>query len=231
MTRTLTGKDGKCQSYELDRTPRTDRMLNDHLAALKKNPGDFSMQLQVAMDYLALADDHKWNYLENAAGHLRKVLKAFPDNPFVSMQLGRAVGGRALDTQPSTFQRLRWAREGYKYMDRAVRLAPNDVFLRLLRAEAQLLSHPILRRHKPLQQDARRVRDFMTGDAFAGLPDMQKARMHLFVGNFLQKSDSSSREMFRHWELARVLGKDTPIAEEASARKMGRWQSVGYAGE
>jgi len=214
-------------SFKLDEGPRTKDTLEAHLRALKEDSDSCILQLELALDYLSLAGEQNWGYLTKAVEHLNKVRKYYPQDPIVLIHLGRAVGARSLDMKPSTLQRLRWARTGFKYMDTAVKLNSTDFYLRLLRAEAQLLAHPILRRGKALKEDINMLLHFADGTAFDPLPAFQKARFHLFLGNY-QEAAKRSEQAREHWQKAVSLAPGTPFADEATSRLENRFHSLGY---
>lgn len=205
---------------------RLDQDLHNRLRAYRANPEDPNLWLQIARDYLDLATLDTWHYLDQAESFLKKVNQHAPKIPLVVMLLGRVEGARALDIKPSALTRLKWARKGFKYMDEAVRLAPSDQYLRLLRGEAQLLAHPVLRRGTTLLEDAATIE--------AGLEDFadnayQSARAHLFLGSFYHKQKKSD-EARKHWRRAVELAMDTKVAQEAQGRLKGPFSSVGYEG-
>ena len=124
--------------------------------------------------------------------------------------------------------RLKWAREGFKYMDRAVSLQNDDFYLRLLRGEAQLYAHPILRRGTRLDADAAAIRKFVADSRFNQLPAYHKARIHLFLGNYLEKKKQAQKEIHDHWQATITLAQNTPLGEEARARMEGTYVHLGF---
>jgi len=217
--------------HDLDEAPRTESTLQARLAAIDETPADCGLMFQLALDFLSLVDTDHWHYLDNARDYLEKVLTDHPEDPLVTMYLGRAIGAKALNLGPSTLKRLQWAREGFRLMDEAVRRAPDDIYLRLLRAESQLLAHPILRRKRTLDKDAEALNGFLTSPALRDQPALFQARLHLFLGDYLGKKKKSEAAARTHWASAVQLASGTSIAGEARARMDGTWQNPGYEGE
>lgn len=207
---------------------RDEGTLQTRKAALKTDPDNLQLHFELGVDYIALADESKWEYLDHAVTHLRKVKKAYPQHPHVLMHLGRAIGAKALNQKPSTLQRLRWAREGFKLMDSAVKKAPFDITLRLFRGESALLSHPILRRAKLLEQDANMLDSYISEAEFAVQSAYSKARIYLFHGDYLQKCERGREEVEKQWRQALILGAGSPAAAHAQARIDGSWRNLGY---
>jgi len=224
---TITPKQDRL-SHQMDVQPRTDQLLRDHLKAFRHNPSDDALKFEIGLDYMYLADASRWGFLEQACTFLEQVKAHYGEDPLVLMYLGRSIGARALDPEPQTIKRLKWAREGFKYMDRAVSLDDDDYYLRLLRGEAQLYAHPILRRGSRLDADAQVVKKFAGSSQFEALPDYQKARIHLFLGNYLQKKKKADDEVHDHWQATITLAQNTPLGKEARARLEGTYVHLGY---
>ena len=207
--------------------PRDEQTLKDHLRQYRETPNDPHIWLEVGLDYLHLANGGKWAYLDQAATYLDMLVARYPKTPLALMLRGRVQGARALDSSPSTLTRLKWARQGFKQMDEAVKLDPADVYLRLLRGEAGLMAHPVLRRGDALEDDAARVAQFLKSSSFAQSAAWLQARVHLFLGNVAQR-DKNAADARRHWELVRSLAADTALAEEAAHRLAGTFRTYGY---
>lgn len=216
--------------YHMDDSPRSETTLRNRLEAMAHAPGDCNLMLQLALDYLSLADTDHWEYLDRARDYLKKILKDHPGDPLVTMYLGRAIGAKALNLSPSTLRRLQWAREGFRLMDAAVDRAPEDPYLRLLRAESQLMAHPILRRKRTLERDAEMLASFMRSPDLTEQPTQLGARLHLFFGDYLEKQEDGpgARD---HWASAARLAPGTPLERDARARLEGSWQNLGYEGD
>ena len=217
--------------FQLDGNPAGQDQLKQEQERFKQNPNDPFRQLSLALVYLKQADSKRWDYLEIAKKHFSKAMDAFPSDPFVLMYLGRTTGAQALNMEPSVLSRLRLAREGFRLMDKAVKLKPDCMWLRLLRGEAQLMAHPILRRGDRLEEDAEAISVFMVSDQFAQLNKYQQAKMHLFLGCYYQKIKSDNEAIKSQWVLAQQKGSTTEVGTEAGARLSGRWQELGYEGD
>ncbi len=225
------GKSAHRVSFLLDREPRTFDLLHEQLRIRSQAPDSPELNLNLGVTYLNLADETRWEYLDQAIAYISKARSAQPKDPLVIMYLGRTMGARALNVKPSNLKRLSWAREGFKYMDQAVSLDSDCFYLRLLRGEAQLLAHPILRRGTRLDEDAKFVETFTHDTAYASLPNYQKARIQLFLGNYKEKRKKDSNQVQAHWRNAMTLAHGSPIGNEAKARMLGGFQSLGYDGE
>lgn len=210
-----------------DEKPRTKEELSEHLRSYRENPKDQALLLEIGRDYLELANEGEFHYLDQAVHFFRKVLAQNPKNPVILMFLGRAIGAKALDQDQATMTRLRWAREGFRYMDQSIDLDDNSLYLRLLRAEAQLLAHPILRRGSRLLKDHAFIQKFMKSTAFNEIPDFQKARVHLYMGNYQERKKKNS-EASDHWAEVIKLADNTPISDEARQRLEGSYRDLGY---
>ena len=210
-----------------DQAPRTSEQLKQHLKLFRENPNDDHLLVEIGRDYLYLANTDKWHFLDQSANFLKQVVSRRPNDPVVLIYLGRAVGARALNQKPSTMTRLKWAREGFRHMDKAVKLDQNSFYLRLLRGEAQLMAHPILRRGARLDEDHRSILNYMEAGTYEQLPAYQKARTQLFLGNYYQHRKKRDKA-FHHWEQVVKVAEGTPFADEAKDRLKGSFKSVGF---
>lgn len=209
-----------------DTQPRTEALMREHLKQQRKQPNDPALWMELGRDYMELATLQSMEYLDHAAEYFDKVLARYPRAAGAMMMRGRVQGARALDQKPSSFTRLRWARQGFKLMDEAVSLDPKDVYLRLLRGEASLMAHPILTRGNSLDEDAKRVEEYLRQGA-VNLADFTKARLHLFLGNYFQRRNLVTKAR-DHWQAAIGLAAETHLAKEASQRINGSYRSLGY---
>ncbi len=209
-----------------DSQPRTEALMREHLKSQHKQPNDPALWMELGRDYLELATLQSLNYLDHAAEYFDKVLARYPRAAGALMLRGRVQGARALDQKPSSLTRLRWARQGFKLMDEAVSLDPKNAYLRLLRGEASLMAHPILTRGSSLDEDAKRVDEYLRQGA-AGLADFAKARLHLFLGNYYQRRSQAVKAR-EHWQTAIGLAAETQLAKEASQRISGSFRGLGY---
>lgn len=216
---------------QLDKAPRSQAHLEADLAHLALNPSDLKAIVEVGLSYFCVSESRDFDLLEQACTHLAQALDKTPQDAELLMHLGLATGARALDMKPSVLKRLKFAREGFRLMDKAVDLAPDCPYLRLLRGGAQLMAHPILRRGEALKKDAAAVTAFMASPAFQQLPEYQRARYHLFAGSFLDRERDSRDLAKEQWRLAADLGGESSIAGEAKARLLGTFNSLGYTGE
>lgn len=215
----------------IDGAPSDEQFLKESMNRLKEDPKNISYHLVVAIAYLKQADPTKWDYLDKAKKHLKKAKAKFPNDPYILMYLGRATGAQALNLKPSVFTRLKLAREGFRLMDRAVKQKPDCMWLRLLRGEAQLMAHPILRRKERLRKDAAHIEKFTQAKEFKLLSPYQQAKLHLFMGCYLEKTKAEKSKYQTEWKLAAEKGGVTAIGKEAKARLGGQWQDIGYSGE
>lgn len=216
---------------QFDATPVSSDLLREQLSRLASDPNDPKRHLAVGLAYLNRADTNHWEYLESAKEHLAAAKDAYPKDPFILMYLGRATGAQALNMKPSIYTRLKAARSGFRLMDMAVKLHPDCVFLSLLRGEAQLMAHPILRRGERLKKDANTIANFVKTEEFGRLSSYQQARMHLFLGGYLEKTKAANAEIQDQWQLAYEKAGDTDLGNEARARLQGHWESIGYTEE
>lgn len=221
----------RMMNLAVEPAPRTEQTLNEHFRHWRQAPDNPWLALELGLDYLHLASADRWDYLEKAQSYFEKARKGLPHNAVVLMNLGRALGAQALNEDHSVFQRLRWAREGFRFMDKALEQDPDNTFLRLLRAEAALLAHPILRRGSKLTEDANAVQAFVTSTDFADLTNYQQARFHLFIGSYLAKEEKQSDSMRHHWSMATQLAHNTPLGQEAMHRLRGTFVNIGYEGD
>ena len=222
----LSGSQVDRPSFSLDRKQRTLSLLKQHQAKLNQDPLNLKLRFEVSLDYLALGAPGRWDFFEKACVNLQEINKILPKNPLILIHLGRAFGARALNMEPSVWQRLRWAKTGFQFMDDAIKIDSDCFYLRLLRGEAQLLAHPILRRSSQLIEDFRYVSSFMKAPEFEILPNYQKARIYLFVGVCLKKN---RRKTFsEHWQQVLHLAPNSHYAKEAEMRLKGSFQSLGY---
>lgn len=215
----------------LDSDPQLLNSLEEEKRRYALDPDNPERHITLGFAYLKKADTTNWELLDQAKKHFAKVRKIYPKNSVVLMYLGRVTGAQALNMKPSTFTRLRLAREGFKLMDKAVNIAPDCVWLRLLRGEAQLMAHPILRRKERLKKDANKIMAFMADKQFDSLSPYQQAKLHLFLGCYYEKVKKDRKVILTQWQLAIEKGVGTVVAKEAQARLKGSWQSVGYSGE
>ncbi len=214
-----------------DTRPRDDAQLRHHLRQYQTDSENPELLLNIGIDYLNLANTSRWHYLDQAIVYLEKANELLPKDPVIMMYLGRTIGAQALNEQPSLLKRLKWAKMGYKLMDQAVDLKPECYFLRLLRGEAEVLAHPILRRGTKMREDAAFVQRFLTQNEFEQLPDYVKGRVHLFLGDYFKKIRSAESKTVSHWNNAIRLAQNTPLSEEAKARVDGTYISLGFEGE
>lgn len=198
---------------------------------LLSEPNNGLLFFEYGLAFLESADTYHWEYLDQALDYFEKAIAHFPDNPYITMYRGRALGAKALDMEPSVLTRLRWAREAFKLMDQAVSKQPDSPILRLLRADAQLMAHPILRRSGKLAQDAEMIETWMVSPQFKTWPAVLQARFHLFLGCFLDKQGKSRQQTLSNWQLAADLDPGSKTAEEAKARIAGTWVELGFEGE
>ncbi|CAM2007035.1 hypothetical protein [Acanthopleuribacter pedis] len=216
---------------QLDVAPRSEHHLEADLRHLHYNPADVKATVEVGLSYFSVSESRNFDFLARACGFLGEALAKSPGDAELTMHLGLATGARALDMKPTVFKRLKFAREGFRLMDKAVALAPDCPNLRLLRGGAQLMAHPILRRGETLKQDAGAVLAFMKSPSFERLPDYQRARYHLFAGSYSDRGQAGRTEAEAQWRLAADLGGDSAIAQEAQARLLGTFHSMGYTGD
>jgi len=225
------GKTRHRVNFLLDREPRSSDLLKEQLRLQRQSQDSPELNLNLGVTFLSLADSTRWNYLDQAIVYLSKARSAQPEDPLVLMYLGRTMGARALNVEPSSWTRLSWAREGFKFMDKALAMDSQCFFLRLLRGESQLLAHPILRRGSRLDEDAAFMEAFTTQAPYMTLPDYQKARIQLFLGNYKDKRKKDPKITRAHWLSVVDLASSSPFATEALARMKGNFQSLGYDGE
>ena len=214
--------------FPIDPSPRTESMLQEHIQGALENPENIQLLWELGMDYLELASPARWEYLDQASGFFQRLAQRLPDHPFVKMYMGRCLGAQALNMAPPVYKRLKWAKAGFKYMDQAVALDPDCAFLRLLRGEAALMAHPFLMRGSKLDEDAAFVTRLVSTSAFDRLPEYQKARVHLFLGDYLNKKKQAPEEIHQHWSKAIEYAHDTAIASSARQRLEGKFTSLGY---
>lgn len=216
---------------QFDAVPPSPDLLEEQLRLLASNPRNPKLHLAVGLAYLNRADTNHWEYLESAKEHLTAARDAYPKDPFILMYLGRATGAQALNLKPSIYTRLKAARSGFRLMDMAIKLHPDCVFLSLLRGEAELMAHPVLRRGERLRQDAETIANFIGSEEFSKLSEYQQARMHLFLGCFYEKTKASQAEIESQWRLAWNKAEGTDLGNEAKARLKGGWENIGYTEE
>jgi tetratricopeptide (TPR) repeat protein len=205
--------------------------LNHLRRKILEDPNDGLLLFEYGLALLESADTYHWEFLDQALSYFQKAAEHFPDNPFILMLKGRALGAKALDMKPSVLSRLRWAREAFKLMDRAVEKDPDSPILRLLRADAQLMAHPILRRGDKLKQDAQKIEGWMISPEFKSWPGTLQARFHLFIGCYLEKLERSEQQVLLNWERAVALDPQSRTAAEATARIAGTWVDLGFDGK
>ena len=215
-------------AFELDHAPRTLETLYQQMRLFRADEKNADIQFQIGVTYLTIADPQHWEYVDQAITFFEEVHKIFPNDPLVMMYLGQATGARALNVEPSVFKRLRWVKDAYKYMDEAVRLEPDCFFLRLLRGESQILAHPVLRRGARLDEDAHFLSKFADSEQYRSLPPYQKARLQLFLGNYLEKRQKPKEQIHGHWQETIALASGTPYAKEAQERLQGAFKTIGY---
>lgn len=214
-----------------DSRPRDDALLKQHLRQYQTDSENPVLLLNIGIDYLNLASTSRWYYLDRALIYLEKANQLLPNDPLILMYQGRTIGAQALNQRPSLLKRLKWAKQGYKLMDQAVDLKPNCFFLRLLRGEAEILAHPILRRSTKMREDGAFVQHFLLGKVFQRQPDYLKGRMHLFLGDYCKKIRISESVTVSHWNNAMRLARNTPLSDQARARMNGTHVSLGFEGE
>lgn len=210
----------------------TSEVYLNHLSRqIAEKPGDALLLFEYGLALLENTDIYHWEYLDQALEHFQKAEKLMPNSPFITMYRGRALGAKALDMKPSVLSRLKWAREAFKLMDQAVDKMPESPILRLLRADAQLMAHPILRRSGKLKQDASKIESWMGSPEFQTWPATLQARFYLFTGCYLAKGETSQQQVHINWEKAMRLDPKSKTAAEAQARIAGTWVELGFEGE
>ena len=202
--------------------------LEDALNPYALDSQDPQVNFAIGKVYLAFSENGQWANLEKAVSHLKKAHKAFPKDPVITMYLGRAIGARALQVGPGLLTRLQWAREGFRYMDKALAAEKDCFLLRLYRGEAQLMAHPILRRQGRLQKDAAFMESFLESAEYATLSKELKARIQLFMGNYLSRKKSQQARGRGCWQKAISLAANSSFAQEAMARLDGTFENLGY---
>ena len=206
-------------------------LLQQQLREYGDNITDPNANMSIGVSFMSLADTTNWDFLDRALTHFDKAAKTNGQDPLLLMFRGRAIGAKALNTDVSTLKRLGWAREGFKLMDKAAAKDPGCFLLRLMRGEAQLMAHPILRRGVRLDEDASWLERFSHGQSYEGLPDFQKSRIELFLGNYSEKRKKDIGTVQDHWKRAISLAGISPWADEARARLNGTYRNLGYDGE
>ena len=210
--------------------PVSAEILANLLRDYEQGKKDTAQRFDIGRSYLELADTDHWEYLDKALEYLSQVGRVFPKDPVVMMLKGRAVGAKALKASANTLRRLGWARDGFKMMDKAVQLEKDCYYLRLLRAEAALMAHPVLRRAGRLQEDVKYLESFAKKAEFEVLPAHVKSRIALFMGNHARhlKHADKARD---HWHHAIKLDATSPYATEARQRLDGTFRDLGYTEE
>jgi hypothetical protein len=212
----------------LDAQPYSASMLESMQAALDRQPENPELQLSVGFGLLSQALVSDIKNFSKAAQHFQKAAERFPNDPVLMIYWGLATGAQALDMEPSILSRIKWAREGFKKMDQAVKLDPDNYLFRLFRGDAELKAHPVFRRGDLMESDARFLEDFMRKPAFETLLPHQKARLHLFMANYLAKKKQPKEKINAELAMAVQLGRGTSVAAEAQARLEGRWADLGF---
>lgn len=214
--------------FDADLHPLRDAELNSSRMLVHQTL-DWKLPLRLGASLINLASQKHWDYLNEAVTLFRSAAERDPNDPYIKMFLGRAIGAQALNTDPSVLTRLKWAREGFKYMDEAVKTRPACFYLRLLRGSAQLMAHPILRRGDKLEEDAHLILKLTQTETFTSFDKLEQARFFLFLGNYqAKKANKILARQF--WQQAADLGEASQTSNEALARLNNNWQEVGYDG-
>lgn len=213
-----------------DAAPRTQQDIAEREAKLQQNPADVRLQMEVIRDNLEIMRADTWDRLDKGVSFLEDLAERFPKKADILMLYGQVLGARALDQNPSSLTRLRWARNAFKAMDQAVELDEDNQLLRLLRAEAALMAHPILRRQKTLEKDVTFLFSFFASKDFQTLTPFQQARLHLFMGTWHSRKEQT-HDARSHWQQAQQLAEaSSTIAKEATARLSGTYNGLGFDG-
>lgn len=219
--REATGAGPLGSSFVLPPNQPTRSDLDALLLRLEREPDNAQPRRELGILYQTLSPPDHWDFLDRAIENLELAREQVPDDPATLMFLGLAKAAKGRDPAVNLLAKLATARAGFRLMDQALALAPDNFSLRLLRGKAQLLAPGILGRKQALSEDHGWLRVRLQAHPAASLPHHLAARGHLFLGDYqhrIEKDEEGAREL---WRRARELGKGSFAAVEATSRLAG----------
>ena len=159
----------------------------------------------------------RWEYVRKATAHLARADELNPGDPQTLAYLGLARAASAKGPDVALFAKMRVAQEGFRLLDEAVALLPENYSLRVIRATAGSLAPGFLGRQTAVAEDVALIRK--------GLEERQDMPVHLrtfaliFMGDYY--SIENKQKAREYWKQAEAM--DSHFAVEATQRLEGTY--------
>src|SRR5262245_37042721 len=197
---------------------QSQRMQRDYIALLKKqsaaDPNNLSLQLNLGRAYHWLALSHEEDALVEGEKTFRQILAREPDNAVALAYAGALLGLKIGHNLIPEDQIGPAANQAGAALDRAVKLAPDSIEVRMARGYSSFHTPSIVGR------DALAIEDFTrVVELFKRFPvaEARQAEVLLVLGDAYRKMGEMDRARAQ-WEHARSLAPASPVSLVAESR-------------
>jgi len=197
---------------------QSQQMQRDYIELLKKqtaaDPNNLSLQLNLGRAYHWLSLSHEENALIEGEKTFRQILAREPDNAVALAYAGSLLGLKIGYHLIPEDQIAPAANQAGAALDRAVKLAPDSIEVRMARGYSSFHTPSIAGR------DALAIEDFTRViELFKQLPiaEARRAEVHLVLGDAYRKMGEMDRARAQ-WERARALAPASSLALVAESR-------------
>jgi hypothetical protein len=197
--------------------PRDEKYLQEDLARLAKDPHNPVLMREAAMSYNILGSPENYAYLNKAKTLLEESNKLRPNDAYTLMFLGSTIGLLARDPDVGILSKTSMVNEALELMDRAVKLEPASLRLRLMRATSSIAVPSVFGRGKVLEEDVAFVRRTLEPQPPKEVPKHTVAAGYLLLGAYHEKVGELPRARV-YWQQAIVTGKGTRFEEQAKKK-------------
>jgi signal transduction histidine kinase len=197
---------------------QSQQMQRDYIELLKKqsagDPNNLSLQLNLGRAYHWLALSHEEDALLEGEKTFRRILAREPDNAVALAYAGSLLGLKIGHNLIPEDQIGPASNQAGAALDRAVKLAPDSIEVRMLRGYSSFYTPSIVGR------DALAIEDFTrVVELFKRFPvaEARQAEVLLILGDAYRKMGEMDRARAQ-WERARSLAPASPVALVAESR-------------
>ena len=163
----------------------------------KKNPKDKDTLLTLGLANHNLGDMRVKDAVTKCIEYLKPANKLYPDDALILALLGSCITmvGRDASSIPD---KMRYVNEGTPMIDKAVQMAPDDVFVRMVRAGDAAGLPKLFGRTKYVKEDLLHIEDIIKKSPKDVSVDLQ-AEVYYKLGNVFrsEKDESKTKSYFK----------------------------------
>lgn len=187
--------------------------LKDLEKQLKDKPNDIEILMQLGIAYHDLASQGEPGALNKSANYLRRILKLEKDNPMAMAYLGSVTTIMGHDAE-LPMEKLSFVEDGVDFLDRAVKMAPDNLQIRIVRAMNSYYLPEFFHR---LQYTLKDLTYVTKSEEFKHWPPDQQAMVYFNLGLGFEK-DGKAKHSKENFEKTTQIAADSEWAKQAQKK-------------